>query len=96
MREHQGAGGQMEERQQAVLDIIQADAEAGWTHLDLEDLEEKCLAAGFYRVLEKLYEKSDRRNEIIDCYLLDPQRQSRVFSWLARSLTRLFLRKCQL
>ena len=75
----------MEERQQAVLDIIQADAEAGWTHFDLEDLEEKCLAAGFYRVLEKLYEKSDRKNEIIDCYLLDPQRKTRVFSWLARS-----------
>ena len=80
-----GTGGQREERQQAVLDIIQADSEAGWTHFDLSDLEEKCLAAGFYRVLEKLYEKSGRQDEIIDCYLLDPQRKTRVFSWLARS-----------
>ena len=58
-----GTGGQREERQQAVLDIIQADSEAGWTHFDLTDLEEKCLAAGFYRVLEKLYKKSGRQNE---------------------------------
>ena len=80
-----GTGGQREERQQAVLDIIQADSEAGWTHFDLTDLEEKCLAAGFYRVLEKLYKKSGRQNEIIDCYLLDPQRKTRVFSWLTRT-----------
>ena len=82
---NQGPGGQREERQQAVLDIIHADTQTGWTHFDLSDLEEKCLSAGFYQVLEKLYERSGRQDEIIDCYLLDIQRRTRVFSWLARA-----------
>ena len=72
------------EQQQAVMDIIQAD-DHGWSYFDLTDLEEKCQAAGFYRVLEKLYERSGRQDDILSCYLEDKTRQSVVFSWLSTS-----------
>ena len=80
----QGAGqgaGQREERQQAVLDIT----DQGWHHFDPGRLEQECRAAGFYRVLERLYERSGRHDDILDCYLQDTSLRSRVFTWLART-----------
>ena len=63
---------------------IQADDD-GWSHFDLTDLESKCLEAGFYRVLEKLFDKQEREDEILDCYLLDTSRRRLVFTWLTRA-----------
>ena len=63
---------------------IQADDD-GWSHFDLTDLERKCLEAGFYRVLEKLFDKQEREDEILDCYLLDTSRRRLVFTWLTRA-----------
>ena len=74
--------GQRDERQQAVLDILQSDSN-GWTYFDQTVLEEKCKIAGFYKVLEKLYQEQERYDDIIDCYLQDSTRQTLVFTWLA-------------
>ena len=77
---------QQEERQAALLDILTVTPDdSAWKYFDIEQLEIQSKSARFYKVLEKLYEKQDRTDEILDCYLLDHTRQSLVFSWLARS-----------
>ena len=73
--------GQKEERQQALLDIVHS-GDKGWDHFNLDDLEEGCKKANFYKILEKLYEKTDQQEKILDCYLLDSGRAPQVFSFL--------------
>ena len=73
-----------DKRQEAVLDILQADAKC-WDYFDMKDLEEKCSKACFFRVLERLFEKSGRTDDILDCYLQDSHRKSSVFTWLAKT-----------
>ena len=72
-----------DQRQEAILDILSSDK--GWSYFDLTDLEERCVKAGFYRVLEKLYERSNRTDDILTCYLLDRNRKCHVFTWLAKT-----------
>ena len=76
--------GLREERQTALLDILSPD-DSAWKHFHLEHLETRSRSAGFYRVLERLFERQERTDEILDCYLLDEGRQSLVFGWLART-----------
>jgi len=77
--------GQKEERQQALLDIVQS-GEKGWDHFDQKILEESCLNIGFYKILEKLYERNGQHEKILDCYLQDRGRKSQVFSFLQSML----------
>jgi len=77
--------GQKEERQQALLDIVQS-GERGWDHFDEKVLEENCLNVGFYKILEKLYERTGQHEKILDCYLLDKGRTLQVFSFLQSML----------
>eukprot|EP00090_Calanus_glacialis_P010435 TRINITY_DN18820_c0_g1_i1.p1 TRINITY_DN18820_c0_g1~~TRINITY_DN18820_c0_g1_i1.p1 ORF type:complete len:1423 (-),score=489.80 TRINITY_DN18820_c0_g1_i1:146-4273(-) len=77
-----GSGyGQKEERQQALLDIVQS-GERGWDHFNQDDLEVNCQNIGFYKILEKLYERTGQHEKILDCYLLDTGRVQQVFSFL--------------
>ena len=73
-----------EERQNTLLEILSTD-ETAWDYFDLQDLESQSSQAQFYKVLEKLYERQGRTDDILDCYLLDKSRQSLVFNWLART-----------
>lgn len=73
-----------EERQQALLDMIAA---GGWDNFDLEVLEESCEKVGFYKILEKLYEKEGKMERILDCYLKDNSRILHIFSFLQKILT---------
>jgi len=76
---------QKDERQQALLDIV-LSGEKGWDYFDLQILESMCQVAGFYRILEKLFEKTNRPEKILDCYLSDQLRAGQVFNWLERVL----------
>ena len=73
-----------EERQNTLLEIISAE-ETAWGYFDLQTLETQSREAEFYKVLEKLYERQGRTDDILDCYLLDKSRQFLVFNWLART-----------
>eukprot|EP00092_Neocalanus_flemingeri_P016376 GFUD01017725.1.p1 GENE.GFUD01017725.1~~GFUD01017725.1.p1 ORF type:complete len:1407 (-),score=439.03 GFUD01017725.1:187-4407(-) len=76
---------QKDERQQALLDIVQS-GEGGWDHFAEKDLEEKSQNVGFYKILEKLYERTGHHEKILDCYLLDKGRTLQVFSFLQSML----------
>lgn len=66
----------MEERQQALLELLQAGGFVGIEDNRLLQLSEK---AKFYRVCEYLYEKRRQYDKIFLCYLEDPSRKPRTF-----------------
>ncbi|CAN7990373.1 unnamed protein product [Ixodes hexagonus] len=66
----------MEERQQALLELLQAGGFVGIEDGRLLQLSER---AKFYRVCEYLYEKRRQYDKIFLCYLEDPSRKPRTF-----------------
>ena len=76
--------GSKEDRQQALLDMISA---GGWEYFDLEVLRHDCQRAGFHRVLERMWEKEDRKENILQCYLKDEMRITQAFSFLQNVFT---------
>ena len=67
-----------EECQQALLDMLNA---GGMQYFEKELLERQASMAGFYRILEMLYEKSGQYEKILNCYLNDPLRDRQAFAF---------------
>ena len=67
-----------EECQQALLDMLNA---GGMQYFEKELLEHQAKTAGFYRILEMLYEKDGEYEKILSCYLNDPLRNRQAFAF---------------
>ncbi|CAF0949717.1 unnamed protein product [Adineta steineri] len=68
-----------DEREQALLDVIQA---AGLQAFDLKRLLSLARQAQFWRVCEIIYSESNDYDLILECYLNDPRRKSDVFRYI--------------
>uniref|UniRef100_A0A2L2YDL3 Vacuolar protein sorting-associated protein 8-like protein n=1 Tax=Parasteatoda tepidariorum TaxID=114398 RepID=A0A2L2YDL3_PARTP len=73
----------IEERQQALMELIQAGGLAQVNEERVLVLAEK---AKFYRVCEYLYEKHQLYDKILECYLQDPSRKLQVFYFIEKIL----------
>lgn len=78
---HPGDETQQEERQQALLELLQAGGLASVDQAHLLDLAEQ---ARFYRVCEYLYEKQRLYHKVFLCYLNDPSRELQSFDYAVR------------
>ena len=67
-----------EECQQALLDMLNV---GGMQYFDREMLEKQAKMAGFYRILEMLYEKEEKYDMILTCYLDDSLRERHAFAF---------------
>ena len=67
-----------EECQQALLDMLNA---GGMQYFDTQSLEQHAQSAGFYRILEMLYEKNGEYDKILTCYIDDPLRDRQAFAF---------------
>jgi hypothetical protein len=67
-----------------MLDMLAA---GGWDHFDQEMLGESCRRVGFYRVLQRMYEKDGEVTRILECYLKDELRTVQAFSFLQNVLS---------
>ncbi|XP_047458878.1 vacuolar protein sorting-associated protein 8 homolog isoform X2 [Mugil cephalus] len=72
------------ERQQVLLELLQAGAAVQFNEERLLTLAEK---AKFYQICEFLYEKKHLYDRIIDCYLKDPLRKWEIFSYIHNLLS---------
>ncbi|GFT81859.1 vacuolar protein sorting-associated protein 8 homolog [Nephila pilipes] len=73
----------IEERQQALMELLQAGGLAQVNEERVLALAEK---AKFYRVCEHLYEKHQQYDKILECYLQDPSRKLQVFYFIEKIL----------
>ncbi|KAG8190625.1 hypothetical protein JTE90_017889 [Oedothorax gibbosus] len=73
----------MEERQQALMELLQAGGLAQVNEERVLALAEK---AKFYRVCEHLYEKHQQYDKILECYLNDPSRKLQAFYFIEKVL----------
>lgn len=69
------------ERENAWLDLL---AGGYLEEVSMYELVRQAKAAGCYRVLECLYERSRNFDEILDCYLLDKTRHHELYAYLQR------------
>lgn len=72
-------GSQKEERQQALLELMQA---GGLCQFDPEELLKKANEAQFFRVMELLFLQRGDVHLVVDCYLRDQPRRMQVFPFL--------------
>ncbi|XP_059473885.1 vacuolar protein sorting-associated protein 8 homolog [Neocloeon triangulifer] len=77
-------GGQHEERQQALLELLAAPQ--GLHFCDEHRLLQRAYDAQFYRVCEFLHQRRGEFAEIVECYLRDPLRRSQVFAFFRNML----------
>ncbi|XP_052128558.1 vacuolar protein sorting-associated protein 8 homolog [Frankliniella occidentalis] len=77
-------GSQKEEREQALLELMQA---GGLSQFDPEDLLRKSEEAKFYRVEELLLLERGDVHLVVDCYLQDHPRRMQVFQFLFSELS---------
>ncbi|XP_077501236.1 LOW QUALITY PROTEIN: vacuolar protein sorting 8 [Amblyomma americanum] len=75
---HPGDETRREERQQALLELLQA---GGLASIDQEHLLNLAEQAHFYRVCEHLYEKQRLYNKVFLCYLEDRSRKLQSFQY---------------
>lgn len=75
---HPGDETQQEERQQALLELLQAGGLSSVDQSRLLDLAEQ---SHFYRVCEYLYEKQRLYHKVFLCYLNDPSRELQSFDY---------------
>ncbi|XP_070387453.1 vacuolar protein sorting-associated protein 8 homolog isoform X2 [Dermacentor albipictus] len=80
---HPGDETRREERQQALLELLQAGGLASVDQAHLLSLAEQ---SHFYRVCEHLYEKQHLYHKILLCYLDDPSRKLQSFEYARRIL----------
>ncbi|XP_067145381.1 vacuolar protein sorting-associated protein 8 homolog isoform X3 [Centruroides vittatus] len=66
----------VEERQQALIELLQA---GGLAEIDEDRLLNLAEGAKFYRVCEYLYQQKQQFDKILTCYLQDPSRKPQVF-----------------
>lgn len=66
----------VEERQQALIELLQA---GGLAEIDEDRLLNLAEGAKFYRVCEYLYQQKEQFDKILTCYLQDPSRKPQVF-----------------
>ncbi|XP_054917168.2 vacuolar protein sorting-associated protein 8 homolog isoform X2 [Dermacentor andersoni] len=78
---HPGDETRREERQQALLELLQAGGLASVDQAHLLSLAEQ---SHFYRVCEHLYEKQHLYHKILLCYLDDPSRKLQSFEYARR------------
>lgn len=74
-----------EERQQALLELLQA---GGLVAVDRDRLLRLAHQARFYRVCEQLYTQQRQFAQVFLCYLEDPSRKVRSFQYAAHVLAR--------
>ncbi|KAL0270958.1 UNVERIFIED_CONTAM: hypothetical protein PYX00_008218 [Menopon gallinae] len=72
-----------EERQQALLELLRADALQDYSKENVLNLASN---AKFFRVCEYIYEQSGEWDKVLLCYLQDPMRRPQVFSFLRNIL----------
>lgn len=77
-------GSQKEERQQALLELMQA---GGLSQFDPDELLMKAKKAEFFRVMEILLIQRGDMHLVVDCYLQDHPRRSQVFPFLFAELS---------
>ena len=68
-----------DEREQALLDVIQA---AGLQAFDLKRLLSLARQAQFWRVCEIIYAETNEYDLILECYINDRQRRSNIFRYI--------------
>ena len=68
-----------DEREQALLDVIQA---AGLQEFDLKRLLSLARQAQFWRVCEIIYAETNDYDLILECYINDRQRRINVFRYI--------------
>ncbi|XP_064465584.1 vacuolar protein sorting-associated protein 8 homolog [Ornithodoros turicata] len=78
-----GEDARLEERQQALMELIQTGGLASMDDSHLLALVQK---ANFYRVCEYLYAKQKRYDKIFLCYLKDPSRKPQTFYYATQVL----------
>ncbi|CAB4059908.1 VPS8 [Lepeophtheirus salmonis] len=72
-----------EERQQALFEMIRLGN--SWvTYFDKDKLVRRCEQAGFYRILEAIYQEDKEIDKILECYLFDEVRKRQVFSFIEK------------
>uniref|UniRef100_A0A0K2T121 Vacuolar protein sorting 8 homolog (S. cerevisiae) [Strongylocentrotus purpuratus] n=1 Tax=Lepeophtheirus salmonis TaxID=72036 RepID=A0A0K2T121_LEPSM len=75
-----------EERQQALFEMIRLGN--SWvTYFDKDKLVRRCEQAGFYRILEAIYQEDKEIDKILECYLFDEVRKRQVFSFIEKTFT---------
>ena len=72
-----------EERQQALLSLLQAKGDQV-DEQDEEKLLTQALSAQFYRVCEYIYEQRKDWKQVVDCYVKDPGRHGDILPLLRR------------
>ncbi|KAM6122518.1 vacuolar protein sorting-associated protein 8 homolog isoform 2-T2 [Pterocles gutturalis] len=72
------------ERQQVLLELLQAGGIVQFEESRLIQMAEK---AEFYQICEFMYEREDRYDKIIGCYLRDPVRKEEVFNYIHNILS---------
>ena len=70
-----------EERQQALLDMLNA---GGQEYFDKDHLIFRAQKVGFYRILEMLHDKGKEYVKLLRTYIDDPYRQGQVFTFLQK------------
>ncbi|GIY41646.1 vacuolar protein sorting-associated protein 8 homolog [Caerostris extrusa] len=73
----------IEERQQALMELLQA---GGLAQVNEERVLALAERVKFYRVCEHLYEKHQQYDKILECYLHDPSRKLQVFYFIEKIL----------
>lgn len=68
-----------DEREQALLDVIQA---AGLQAFDLKRLLSLARQAHFWRVCEIIYAETNQYDLILECYINDRQRRTNIFRYI--------------
>uniref|UniRef100_A0A8C5X511 Vacuolar protein sorting-associated protein 8 homolog n=1 Tax=Malurus cyaneus samueli TaxID=2593467 RepID=A0A8C5X511_9PASS len=72
------------ERQQVLLELLQAGGIVQFEESRLIQMAEK---AEFYQICEFMYERQQRYDKIISCYLRDPLRKEEVFNYIHNILS---------
>ncbi len=81
-----GDTSRIEEREQALLALLEA---GGLKQFDVNRLLSLAERAGFFAVMEVIFEAQGRFAEIVPCYIRDKARGTMVFQYIHRTLQRL-------